>query len=221
VSWWPVDPFTGQTDNDRGIDFSQLTQPGTAPYIAWYKLLDQQIAILKSINGPVLYRPFVEMNGNWSWWGAQPTAEMVTVQQQMHDYFVSKGVNNILWVFNVNDWNGNYTQYYPGAAYADIVSWDAYPPMPNDPTYAALVTLNKPIMLAESGVETANNSALATFSGDNSQLLATVKSNFPKVFAIVLWCQNWGLPEQNGEAAFMNDSAMVSLGDLPSGLVDP
>jgi hypothetical protein len=48
-----------------------------------------------------------------------------------------------------------------------------------------------------------------------------VKANFPKVVAIVLFCQNWALNEQNGAATFMNDSAVVSMGDLPSGLVDP
>jgi hypothetical protein len=223
LSWWPSNPWTGVYGGSAvsADQFVQLTQPGSAPYVAWYKLMDQQIAILKSIKGPVMYRPFGEMDGNWSWWGAQNPATMVTVWQQMHTYFVSKGVTNVLWVYNVNSWSGNYTQYYPGAAYVDIVSWDAYPPMPNDPTYPALETLNKPIMLAESGVETPNNNAVAHFSGDNGQLLATVKANFPKVFAISFWCQNWALPVQNGEAAFMNDPAVISMADLPSGLVDP
>jgi mannan endo-1,4-beta-mannosidase len=221
VSWWPLDPFTGQADNDRSINFAQLTQPGTAAYIAWYKLLDAQIAMLKQIKGPVLYRPLLEMNGNWSWWGDQPTAEMITVWQQMHSYFVSQGVTNVLWVYNVNSWTGNYTQYYPGAAYVDVVSWDAYPPSSGDPTYNALASLGKPIMLAETGVESPNNSAVSPFSGDNSQLLATVKANFPKVIALVIFCQNWGLSEQNGAAAFMNDPTTIAMNDLPSGLVDP
>jgi mannan endo-1,4-beta-mannosidase len=221
VSWWPLDPFTGQADNDRSINFAQLTQPGTAAYIAWYKLLDAQIAMFKQIKGPVLYRPLLEMNGNWSWWGDQPTAEMITVWQQMHDYFVSQGVTNVLWVFNVNSWTGNYTQYYPGAAYVDVVSWDAYPPTSGDPTYTALASLGKPVMLAETGVEGANNNAVAPFSGDNSQLLATVKANFPKVIALVIFCQNWALSEQNGAAALMNDPATIAMSDLPSGLVDP
>ena len=221
VSWWPVDPFTGQTDNDRNINFVQLTQPGNPAYTAWYQLLDQQIAMLKQIHGPVLYRPLLEMNGNWSWWGDQPPAQMITVWQQMHDYFVSQGVTNVLWVYNVNSWTGNYTQYYPGDAYVDIVSWDAYPPTPGDPTYPALVSLNKPLILAESGVESPNNNTVAPYSGDNSQLLDTVKTNFPRVVGIVLFCQNWALAEQNGSAAFMNDPATIAMSDLPSGLVNP
>ena len=221
VSWWPEDPFTGKDDNDRNINFAQLTQPGTAAYVAWYKLLDQQIALLKQINGPVLYRPLVEMDGNWSWWDGQPTSEMVTVWQQMHDYYVAKGVTNVLWVYNVNEWSGNYTQYYHGSAYVDVVSWDAYPPSANDPSYSALATLKKPIIIAESGVESADNNSVAPFSGDNSKLLATVKSNFPQVVALIIWCQNWALSQQNGAAAFMNDPSILSMSDLPSGLVDP
>jgi hypothetical protein len=221
VSWWPSDPFTGQYDNDRSIDFAQLTQPGTAAYVAWYKELDGQIALLKQINGPVLYRPFVEMNGTWFWWGGQQTTDMVTVQQQMHDYFVSKGVTNVLWVYNVNAGSGNYSQYYAGSAYVDVVSWDAYPPTAGDPTYPALAALGKPIMLGETGVESPNNNAVAPNSGDNGQLLATVEANFPKVVAVVIWCQNWALSEQNGAAAYMNNPSTIALSDLPSGLVDP
>jgi mannan endo-1,4-beta-mannosidase len=224
VSWWPSNPFTGSYGPwypTSSSNFAQLTQPGTAAYTAWYKLLDNQIAQLKQINGPVLYRPFVELNGSWSWWEQQNQTTFITVWQQMHDYFVSKGVTNVLWVYNVNTSVGNYTQYYPGSAYVDIVSWDSYPPVAGDPTYAALATLNKPIMIAETGVHSPNNSIVSLFAGDNSQLLATVKSSFPKVFAVVVFCQHWGLPEQNGEAAFMNDSAVLALSELPSGLVDP
>lgn len=217
VSWWPGGTPSGTTT----VPFAQITQPGTAGYVTWYQMLDAQIALLKAINGPVLYRPFVELNGNWFWWGDQNTAQFIAVWQQMHAYFASKGVTNVLWVYNVNTGTGNYTQYYPGAAYVDVVSWDAYPPTSGDPTYTALAALGKPIMLAETGVESPNNNAVAPFSGDNSQLLATVKANFPKVIALVIFCQNWALSEQNGAAALMNDPATIAMSDLPSGLVDP
>ncbi len=217
VSWWPG----GNPNGTTSVPFSQITQPGTSGYKTWYQLLDQQIAILKQIKGPVLYRPFVELDGNWFWWGNQPTSQFVLVWKQMHDYFVSQGVTNILWVWNVNAWSGNYSQYYPGGDYVDIVSWDAYPPDPADHAYSAIESFGKPVMLAETGVETANNSAVAPFSSDNDKLLGTVKANFPKVFAVVIWCQNYGLPKQNGAGAFMNDSSLLALNDLPSGLVDP
>ena len=46
----------------------------------------------------------------------------------------------MLWVYNVNSGAGNYTQYYPGASYVDIVSWDSYPVEAGDPVYPALMT---------------------------------------------------------------------------------
>jgi mannan endo-1,4-beta-mannosidase len=109
----------------------------------------------------VLYRPLLEMNGNWSWWGGQNTGQFVQLWQEMHAYFESKGVTNVLWDFSPNGWSGNYTQYYAGPANVDIVAWDAYPPSANDPTYGALVGLGKPILIAETGIGTSNNDAVA------------------------------------------------------------
>jgi mannan endo-1,4-beta-mannosidase len=211
ISWWPLDPFTGIVDNDRNTDLTQLTQPGTAAYVAWYKLMDEQIAMLKQINGPVIYRPFVELNGNWSWWGQKDPATFQLVWQQMHDYYASKGVTNVLWLYNVNEDLGNYTVYYPGADYVDVVSWDSYPPDANDGGwYSALATLGKPIILAEVGIV-----------GDYSALPALVSTHYPLVKAIVVWCQKWALSVNSGASAFMNDPSMIAQSDLPSGLVNP
>ena len=222
VSWWPLDPFTGNVDNNRGVDLAQLTQPGTAPYIAWYKLLDEQIAMLKQINGPVLYRPLVELNGNWSWWNGKDGPTFVKIWQQMHDYYVSKGVTNILWVYNLNTAHSNYSQYYPGSAYVDVVSMDAYQPSASDTSmYNYLVATGKPFMYAETGMHSSNNSIISLFTYDNEALLQAVKTVAPKAFAVVLFCQHWALSQQNGAAAFMNDPAVIALSDLPSGLVNP
>ena len=99
---------------------------------------------------------------------------------------VSQGVTNVLWVYKVNSGAGNYTQYYPGASYVDIVSWDLYPVEAGDPVYPALMTLNKPIMVAETG-ENPNDGSVAPYSGNTDQLLNIVKANFPAVFAMVIW----------------------------------
>jgi hypothetical protein len=227
VSLWPNNPQTGQDDDTRtGFTFSDIYTPGTALNAKWNAYLDTIAAQLKAINGPVLFRPFVEVNGNWSWWDGQPTTQFVALYRYTYNRIVqTDGVNNALWIYNVNIWSGNYTGdgngnggYYPGSAYVDIVSEDAYPPQANDPTYAALITLGKPMILAEAGVESANNSAVAPYSGDNSALLAVVKANYPKVVAIVLWCQNYSLSEQQGDEEFMTDAATITRADLPAGL---
>ncbi len=51
---------------------------------------------------------------------------------------------------------------------------------------------------------------------DNSALLGIIKANFPKIFAVVPWCQNFALPLQLGESAFMSDPAIITLSDVPA-----
>ena len=220
LSLWPVDPFTGRYDNDRSIAFSNLTAPGNAAYKAWFAYLDGIAAKLKQIHGPVLFRPFVELNGNWFWYGRQPTAQFITLWQQMHDYLVNtKRLTNLLWVYNVNAGEGNYAEYYPGPSYVDVVSMDSYPPSGADePMYNALLALGKPIIYAEVGPTISDNSKIVPFSADNSLVLALVKKDFPKVVAVVFWCQNSGIPRQNGAAALLGDPAVINLSDLAPGL---
>jgi beta-mannanase len=118
----------------------------------------------------------------------------VPFYQQTHDCVISQGVNNIVWLFNLNYWDpSGGLAWYPGSAYVDLVSLDSYPPGPNDATvYNALLTTGKPIMYAEVGV----NSPQSSGSGDYTTVLATIKANYPKIFAVVVWCQGWALPLQ-------------------------
>ena len=72
-------------------------------------------------------------------------------------------------------------------------------------------------MVAETG-ENPNDGSVAPYSGNTDQLLNIVKANFPAVFAMVIWSQHQGISQQNGASAFMNDSAIINLTDLPPGL---
>jgi len=214
---WPQNPL-----KKAGGTLKDVHTPGTPANAAWFAYCDVQIAKFKQINGTVIWRPFVEQSGSWSWWEASEGSEQADwklVWQQTHDYFIAKGVNNILWLFNVNDWTSgpNVQSWYPGDAYVDIVSYDAYPPSTaaDDATYAALVATGKPVMYAEVGVHSSDNNSVAQHTYDNSALLATIKANFPKIFAVVIFCQNYALPLQKGESAFMSDPAIVTLSDLP------
>ena len=221
VSLWSDDPAGGTYNSAySGSNFSDIYTPGNAVNTAWNAYLDNIAAQLKQINGPVMLRPFVELDGNWFWWGNQPTAQFIALwQYTWHRIMVTDGVTNALWIYNVNAYSGNYTAYYPGSAYVDIVSWDSYPPTSGDSTwYNALVGLGKPIILAETGVLSSDNSNVTPYAGDTNGLLQTVKANFPKVVAVVVWCQNAALSEQQGAESFMTDPAVLSLSDLPSTL---
>ena len=68
-------------------------------------------------------------------------------------------------------------------------------------------------ILAETGASP-YQSSIAPYSFDNATILATVKAYFPKIVAIVVWCQNLSLSEQQGDEAFMTDAAVITLADL-------
>ncbi|HEY1726741.1 MAG TPA: glycosyl hydrolase [Steroidobacteraceae bacterium] len=212
VSQSPQNPL-----KTSGGTYVDVRTPGTAAYSQWHSYLDAQIAKLKQIKGPVIFRPFIEINGSWSWWPGQNPADFRLVWQQTHDYFASKGVTNVLWLLSLNT-EGNAEDamsWYPGDDYVDLVGIDAYPPSKNDQAlYKALVATGKPVMYAEAGVNNPNNSTISRRNFDNSDLLSTLKNKYPAVFALVIWCQNYALPVQLGESSFMSDPAIITLNDL-------
>jgi Glycosyl hydrolase family 26 len=230
VSWWPVDPITGSYSESSPMsasNFASLTVPGSAGYVAWHKLLDIQVALLKQINGPVIYRPMLEMNGNWSWWQDQDPATYVLLWQQMHDYYVAQGVTNVLYFFCPN-WGegGNYLAYYAGASYVDIVGVDEYANTPgtnitSDGAYSQLTGTGKPFMIGEAGIGNGDNSSITPFMGSNDSYLQSVQQNAPLVVGITFFCQNWAISEQNGAAALMNEPTTLAMSDLPAGIVSP
>jgi len=196
--------------------FSDIYTPGTAGYSQWTSYLNAQIAKFKQINGTVIWRPWTEPNGNHFGHTATP-AQFAQAFRFTHDYCVSHGLNNVLWEFNLNNsYGGSNSDYYPGGQYVDIVSVDAYPPTLQSigAQYSFFLTTGKPIIIAETG-KTWNNAALSPGTYDNSIILNYVKANFPKVIAIVFWCQNMGLNVQNGTSTVMNDPAAGTLADLP------
>jgi mannan endo-1,4-beta-mannosidase len=218
LSLWPGNPQTmsgSQTDFD--ITCADVLTPGNATYTNWQDYLAALVAKVKQINGPIILRPFVETNGRWFWWGNNcSSSQQVQIWQQMWNYFAAAGVNNVLWEFNVNGGVGNYTADYPGSDYVDIVSFDSYPPTSRDSTwYAPLAALGKPVILAESGP---SPYPVGIDSFDNDDILQVVKSNFPKIVGIVIWCQTQALSQQQGDEAFMTDSAILNLTDLAAAL---
>lgn len=129
-------PNTGYADRS-GNPLSTIKTGGinNPTYLAY---LDEVANIISSINGPVLYRPFHEINGTWFWWnGSDRRADMILVWQQTVDYLrVTKGLHNILFVLNF-DANGELgstlygnqalSTWWPGSSYVDVISIDYYP----------------------------------------------------------------------------------------------
>ena len=114
--------------------WSDLVTPGTALYSAWIARLDALSVVfqtLKDAGVAPLFRPFHEMNQCVFWWSCHTDDNGTKKLYQItHDYLVNtKGFDNIIWVWNVQDFKSlasDVTTYNPGSDYFDIAALDVY-----------------------------------------------------------------------------------------------
>lgn len=167
LTWHACSPTGGATCEFEGgvktrisdAQFLQVVTGGTALNATWRSRMAAVVPYLRQLKDagvPVLWRPFHEMNETWNWWGARPGANGgAKIFQQMKDYFDSQGLDNLIWVWNVQDNpTANWSQYYPGANYVDVVSLDVwYKNHPSTGDYQQIqnIAAGKPIAIAEMG----------------------------------------------------------------------
>jgi mannan endo-1,4-beta-mannosidase len=88
------------------------------------------LTTLRDAGVPVLFKTLHEQNGAWFWWGRRPRADYIALWRQMHDYFtVTKGLTNVLWVFQGSDGPHDTVPadyYYPGDDVVDVAAHDVY-----------------------------------------------------------------------------------------------
>ena len=137
----------------------------------------------------MLWRPFHEAAGNaelksgaswgksWFWWGYDGADTYKKLWQTMFDYFQSKGVHNLIWVWTTQNYNldantyNNDAAWYPGDKYVDIIGRDLY----GTTTTQQVQEFNeiqarypgKLVTLAECGID-ANNGNKATADVDEA-----------------------------------------------------
>ncbi|MFD5114805.1 glycoside hydrolase family 26 protein [Streptomyces sp. NPDC058220] len=154
------DPGAGIQDNLSDDQWNQLITDGTALNTAWKRRLDEAVPYLRQLKDagvPVLFRPVHEMNDGWSWWGGRSGANgSRKLYQITHDYLKNtQSLSNLVWVWNVKDLDaGGMASYYPGDAYVDVVSLDAWNSnFPSATYYQTLQSIagSKPLALAEVG----------------------------------------------------------------------
>ena len=81
---------------------------------------------LQSKGIAVLWRPLHEASGAWFWWGAEGAVQYKKLWVYMYNYFKSKGVNNLLWVWTSEGTMIEDSRWYPGEEYVDIIGIDYY-----------------------------------------------------------------------------------------------
>lgn len=95
------------------------------------------IKLLQNKNIPVLWRPLHEAAGNtyteyhsgaWFWWGKEGGLQYVKLWKYMFNFFKSKGINNLIWIWTTQTSSLSDSDYafYPGDEFVDIVGRDIY-----------------------------------------------------------------------------------------------
>lgn len=113
----------------------------------FYGQMDKVVSVLLQLQDAgiaALWRPFHEAAGNstyktpsdwttsWFWWGFDGAETYRKLWVAMFDYFASKGVRNLIWIWTTQNYNGDPAKYnldsdwYPGDSYVDIVGRDLY-----------------------------------------------------------------------------------------------
>nr|WP_319397542.1 glycosyl hydrolase [uncultured Carboxylicivirga sp.] len=94
--------------------------------------LADYLKLLQEKNIPVIWRPFHEAAGNiyeytggtaWFWWGDDGADTYKALWIYMFDYFESRGLNNLIWVWTTQTKDND---FYPGDEYVDIIGRDIY-----------------------------------------------------------------------------------------------
>jgi hypothetical protein len=162
-----ANPGGGASDSWRGSVQAKLTEEQWQELIAsdsplhrrWEKYMDTAAVYLRQLQDagiPVLWRPMHENNGAFFWWGGHPgpygTAMLFRELYNRMTYV--HRLNNLVWVWNQNGPapGGEFYDYFPGAAYCDVVSYDNYRALEGR-YYSEILTIadGKPIGLGELG----------------------------------------------------------------------
>ncbi len=185
----------------------------------------------------ILFRPFHEMNGQWFWWGSKSTtlpvaSDFAALWQYTFDYLTTtKNLHNILWYYTPSARESNVSNlafktevfYYPGSNYVDVVGLDVYNDTLDIPNYSSVVSLGKPIGLAEFGPKK-QNATNNPFSYDYSTLINQIRTKYPLLCHWISYnhfkagqTNNWiyySLCTQNNTTALLNDSWVVTQEEI-------
>ena len=114
--------------NDARVDWTDLLRSGTTTNTNFNHQLDRIIVGLKELQKAgvvVLFRPLMEPNGTWFWWGGRDREEFVGLWDYVFKY-VTRDIHNLLWVYSVSAGYGQAKYYFPGIEQVDVVGLDVY-----------------------------------------------------------------------------------------------
>jgi mannan endo-1,4-beta-mannosidase len=202
------------------IDLAEMIRPGGENNDRYMQILDDTSLALQRYQDAgivVLFRPYLEMNGSWSWFYGDH-AKYIALWRHIFNYFTYvKGLHNLLWVYSPNGGVGDYLGYYPGDQYVDIVGLDWYQynngPMGKVGGYDELTSLGKPFAMTEYGP--LDTSATAVDPQDYALFIQGIKQNMPKTVYWMAWSTPYGISNHSNIRAALNDPWVVNRDRIP------
>lgn len=127
-----VGPWEGGVQSKLSNEqWKSLISDGEELNVAWKKRLDGYavyLEYLKEKGVPVLFRPFHEMNQGVFWWaGRKGSSGTAALYRLTRNYLEKvKNLDNIIWVWDMQDLSYDWKEYNPGEDYWDIFAVDVY-----------------------------------------------------------------------------------------------
>jgi hypothetical protein len=226
-----ANPVTNTQANGT-VNIANVLTTGNQYNTKLLSYIDAFAAIVKQINGTVLFRMFPEWNGGWFWYGNTGNGGNASNTQQIalwnlaRNRLIADGVTNVLYTYNVNGGVGNYGGNgsgtggpYPGSSVVDVVSLDSYTNTPgqqsvSDGSYTALGATGKPMIIFEAGVNSAGSQTVGGYN-NYSQYESDVIVNAPHYIGIIFWTQTQALSQQLGANTVMGASQSIVRSALP------
>lgn len=144
---------------DARLDDAQwkdLLMNGTPLNNKWKARMDDVAVYLQYLEDKgveVLFKPFHEMNQGKFWWGGRPGDEgTAELYRNTHNYLENtKGLSNLVWVWDMQDMSRDFEKYNPGDDYWDVFAFDVYKNGYNASWYNYILPIvgNKPMAIGE------------------------------------------------------------------------
>lgn len=123
--------FSEDTSYSMEGDPAHAVLSGGEAQAAFNAYLDMIAGFAKRVDGAILFTPFPEKSGDWTWWGTAGCD--AGAYQQLYRYTVEYlrdtcGVHNLLYVYSpAGDTDaGAYKARYPGDTYVDLAGFGMY-----------------------------------------------------------------------------------------------
>lgn len=196
---------TGWNDTRCPGTLTDLIDPSKPVHAAWIAQLDHVAGGLQALQSrrvTVLWRPLLEMNGTFFWWGkcSPDQAQFRAVWKHMFDYFtITKGLHNLLWVYAQNQ-GSDRPLLYPGSDVVDIIGFDDYKDAITFRGYDNWLGYGKVMAFTERGPSKTDGSSTMF-----SSLIPTIAANKWKISFVQTWAYGQGLGYDPAAIQVMTD----------------